>query len=138
MYNKYIIAALLGSFFFAVELVISRAILPYYSSLTFYFLRCLSVFLIAVIIFHPKMTSIETKTKLFILITGAIWVAYRLILYYGYLAYGVIFTTILFILAPIFIFLFAKIFLKEKITWRHIISSLIIVACVIVAIILEI
>ena len=132
------IAALIGSLFFAVELVISRAILPYYSSLTFYFLRCLSIFLIAAIIFHPKMTSIETKIKILILITGAIWVAYRLILYYGYLQYGVIFTTILFILAPVFIYLFARIFLKEKITWRNIIASAIIIACVIAAIIFEI
>ncbi len=136
VYNKYIIAALLGSLFFAVELVISRAILPYYSSLTFYFLRCLSIFLIAAIIFHPKITSIETKTKFLIFITGAIWVAYRLILYYGYLAYGVIFTTILFILAPVFIFLFARIFLKEKMTWRHIIPSIIIVVCVVVALVI--
>ena len=136
VYNKYIIAALLGSFLFAVELVISKAILPYYSSLTFYFLRCLSIFLIAAIIFHPKMTSIQTRTKIYILITGAIWVAYRLILYYGYLAYGVVFTTILFILAPIFIYLFARIFLKEKITRRQILSSIIIVICVAIAIVL--
>lgn len=136
-FNKYMIAALLGSFFFAVELVISRAILPYYSSLTFYFLRCLTIFIITAVIFHPKIKSIENKTKLYILIGGAIWVAYRLILYYGYLVYGVIVTTILFILAPIFIFLFARIFLKEKITLKHIISSIIIVVCVIAAIIIE-
>ena len=35
VYNKYIIAALIGSLFFAVELVVSKLILPYYSSLTF-------------------------------------------------------------------------------------------------------
>ncbi len=138
VYNKYMIAALIGSFLFALELVVSRAILPYYSSLTFYFLRCLSVFLITAVIFHPKITSIQNKTKILILITGVVWVAYRLILYWGYLALGIIFTTILFILAPIFIYIFARIFLKEKITWRNIIASAIIIACVIVAIILEV
>jgi len=137
VFNKYIIAALVGSFFFAVELVISRAILPYYSALTFYFLRCLSIFLITLLIFRPK-DKIKNKTKLLILITGAIWVVYRWILYYGYLALGVIFTTMLFILGPVFIFIFARIFLKEKINLRQIISSIIIVACIIAAIILEI
>lgn len=136
--NKYIIAALLGSFFFAVELVISKAILPYYSSLTFYFLRCLLIFLITAFIFHPGIKSIKNKTKLLMLLSGIIWVAYRWILYYGYLALGIVFTTILFILAPIFIFLFARIFLKEKIKLRHIIASIIIILCVITAIILEI
>jgi drug/metabolite transporter (DMT)-like permease len=136
--NKYIIAALLGSFFFAVELVISKAILPYYSSLTFYFLRCLLIFLITAFIFHPSIKSIKNKTKLLMLLSGIIWVAYRWILYYGYLALGIVFTTILFILAPIFIFLFARIFLKEKIKLRYIIASIIIILCVITAIILEI
>ena len=136
VYDKYIIAALLGSLFFAVELVISKAILSYYSSLTFYFLRCLSVFLVALIIFRPKI-SLEPKTKILFLITGAIWVAYRLILYYGYLTLGIIFTTILFILGPIFIFIFARIFLKEKITWRQIVSSIIIIICVIIAIFIQ-
>lgn len=138
VYNKYIIAALIGSFLFALELVASKLILSYYSSLTFYFLRCLSVFMITGIIFHKKITSIQNKTKILILITGAIWVAYRLILYYGYLVYGVIFTTILLILAPVFIYLFASIFLKEKITLRNIIASVIIVACVVVAIVIEV
>ncbi len=136
VYNKYIIAALLGSFFFAVELVISKVILAYYSSLTFYFLRCLSIFLITLIIFRPKV-KLETKTKLLFLITGAIWVAYRLILYWGYLALGIVFTTILFILGPVFIFVFARIFLKEKINARQIISSAVIIACVVVAILLQ-
>jgi len=136
VYDKYVMAALLGSFFFALELVISRAILPYYSLITFYFLRCLSVFLITLLIFRPK-EKLKIKTKFLILIVGAIWVFYRIILYYGYITYGVIFTTILFILAPVFIFLFARIFLKEKITWGQIISSIIIIICVLVVIILE-
>tara|TARA_Y100000310_G_C20645540_1_gene796344 strand:+ start:1121 stop:1993 length:873 start_codon:yes stop_codon:yes gene_type:complete len=136
-FDKYILAALIGSFLFAVELVISRAILPYYSSLTFYFLRCLSVFLITLAIFHPQLESIKAKTRWLIMIGGAIWVIYRLILYWGYLTYGIVFTTILFIIAPIFIYVFARIFLKEKITWRHIVSSIIIILCVVGAILLN-
>lgn len=137
VFNKYIISALLGSLFFAIELVASKSILLYYSSFTFYFLRCLTIFLITFIIFKPKLSSIPNKTKIIVLIVGAIWVFYRVVLYCGYIAYGIVFTTILFILAPVFIFLFAKIFLKEKLEKRHIISAIIIVACVIVATVLE-
>lgn len=136
-FDKYILAALLGSFFFAVELVISRAILPYYNSLTFYFFRALSVFIITFAIFHPQIESIKPKVKLLIMLGGAIWIVYRLILYWGYISYGIVFTTILFIISPIFIYTFARIFLKEKITWRHIVSSIIIVICVVLAIILN-
>lgn len=135
--NKYIIAAILGSLFFAIELVASKAILAYYSSFTFYFLRCLLIFLITWAIYHPKLAPIKNKTKLLIFVVGILWVVYRVILYYGYLTLGIVFTTILFTFAPVLIFLFARIFLKEKITWRNIISAIIIVACVIAAIILE-
>jgi drug/metabolite transporter (DMT)-like permease len=43
----------------------------------------------------------------------------------------------LFILSPIFIYLFAWLYLKEKVTWRQIISSIIIVGCIVVAIVIN-
>ncbi len=135
--NKYIIAALLGSLFFAIELSASKYILQYYSPFTFYFLRCLFIFIITWLMFQPKIVSIKNKTKLLIFIVAILWVFYRVILYYGYVMYGIVFTTILFILAPVFIFLFARVFLKEKIRLRHIISAVIIVVCVVAALILE-
>lgn len=136
-FNKYILAALIGSFFFAMELVISKTILQYYSSLTFYFLRCLLIFLISAFIFHPSIKSLENKTKILMFLSGITWVTYRLVLYYGYSTLGIVFTTMLFILGPIFIYLFARIFLKEKITLRHIISSVIIIICIITAIMIK-
>jgi len=136
-FDRYILAALLGSFLFSVELVISKAILPYYSGLTFYFFRCFFVFLIALLIFKPKITEIPKKIIPMILAVNIIWVIYRVILYWGYLAYGVVFTTMLFILAPVFIYIFARIFLKEKIELRNIIAAMVIVICVILAIILK-
>ncbi|MDD5193268.1 MAG: DMT family transporter [Candidatus Nanoarchaeia archaeon] len=136
VFDKYIIAALLGSLFFAVELVLSKFILSYYNGFTFYFLRCSVIFIITLLIFRPKLKT-DKKTGLFILLTGIIWVIYRVILYYGYEVYGIVFTTILFILTPIFIYVFAKIFLKEKLTLRNIISSIVILVCVVLAIIIE-
>jgi drug/metabolite transporter (DMT)-like permease len=137
-FNKYITAAVLGSFLFAAELVLSKFILSYYNSFTFYFLRCLVIFIITWIIFQPKIKSIKNKTKLAILLTSIIWTIYRIILYYGYNTYGILFTTIIMsVLTPVFIFIFAAIFLKEKIKLKHIISAAIIVICVIATIIIE-
>lgn len=137
-FNKYAIAAIISSFLFSIELVISKFILSYYNSFTFYFLRCLLIFVISWAIFHPKLSSIENKPKLMIFIGGIIWTIYRIIMYYGYATVGIVFTTMLFILAPIFIYLFAWIFLKEKIEWKQIISSVVIVICVVIAIIFEV
>jgi drug/metabolite transporter (DMT)-like permease len=68
------------------------------------------------------------------LLIGAIWVVYRVATYYGYLKIGVISTTLILMLGTVFIYIFAKIFLKEKINTRNIISSAIILACVLYAI----
>lgn len=129
-FNKYFIAAMIGSLFFSLELVTTRLILDYYSPTTFYFLRCLTILIISVLIFRPNFSKLGQKNSWIILITGVIWVFYRIIVYYGYLRLGVIFTTLMVMTAPVFVYTFARIFLKEKIDKRSIAASAIIVACV--------
>jgi len=130
-FNKYFIAAVAGSFFFALELVITRLILDFYSPITFYFLRCLSIFIISLIAFRPNFKNISKKVRLEIIAIGFIWFIYRVIIYYGYLTYGVIFTTLIIMLGPIFIYSFAWKFLKEKPGWKNIIASIVIILCII-------
>ena len=134
-FNKYFIAAILGSFFFALELVISRLILDFYSPITFYFLRSSSIFLLSFFIFRPNFKGIKTKTAGLIFITGVIWVIYRLIVYYGYLQLGVISTTLLLMLGPIFIYALAHFILKEKMSWKNFVVAIIIVSSIIYALI---
>jgi drug/metabolite transporter (DMT)-like permease len=131
-FNKYFTAAILGSFFFALELVLSSFILEFYSVITFYFLRCAFIFVISWIIFKPKLNPLkDKKIPVLIFTTAAIWVGYRLAIYFGYLKYGVIFTTLITLLSTIFVYFIANIFLKERLNWKNIVSSLIIIACVI-------
>ncbi|MCK4552972.1 DMT family transporter [Candidatus Pacearchaeota archaeon] len=133
-FNKYFIAAILGSFFFALELIITRLILDFYSPTTFYFLRCTTIFLISFIAFKPDFSKLNKKVKLQIFALGFLWAFYRVIIYYGFLKLGVIFTTLMIMLSPIFIYLFAWKFLKEKLSWRNIVAALVIVGCVLYAI----
>jgi drug/metabolite transporter (DMT)-like permease len=133
-FNKYFIAAVIGSFFFAFELIISRLILDFYSPLTFYFLRCVGVFLISLGIFRPKLKSLDKKSMGLIFITGATWSIYRIVIYWGYTTLGIISTTLMIMLGPVFIYIFARIFLKEKIRWRNIVAAIIIIACVLYAV----
>jgi|SRR3989344_3647745 len=138
VFDKYILAAILGSFLFAVELVASKSILQYYNPFTFYFIRCFFILVICVALFRPSGKELRNKkSTLMILAIGIMWFFYRAIIYYGYETVGIIFTTTIFILSPALIFIFAIIFLKEKPSIRQIISTIIIVACVIVSIILR-
>lgn len=133
-FNKYFLIAILGSLFFAFDLIFSRFILEFYNPITFYFLRCSAAFLFGAILFKTqfkKMNSIKSKYFFSFLGIGAAWSIYRIIVYYGYIKLGVIFTTLIIMLGPLFIYLFAHFFLKEKMNWQSIISSIIIVGCVI-------
>lgn len=130
-FNRYFIAAIFGSFFFALELVISRLILDFYSPVSFYFFRSASVLLASFLIFRPNLKELDSKTKLFTSITGAVWVIYRVLVYYGYLKLGIIFTTLLVMLGPVFIYIFAHFFLKEKMNWKNFLVSAIIIASVV-------
>jgi len=135
-FNKYFLAAIIGSTLFALELVVSRLILDFYSPISFYFLRCLCVAIFGIILFKPKFKKIEGNHRWQILIIGGLWVGFRVLVYYGYLKIGVIFTTLMVLLAPIFIYIFAYIFLKEKISWRNIIASIIIAGSVVYALLI--
>ena len=136
-FNKYALAALFGSFSFAVEMVLSKSLLPYYSPLSIYFVRSLIILIICALIFKPNINSANRKSWYYISLTGFIWVLYRGILYYSYTLEGVIFTTLMFLLTPVFIYLFSRIYLKEKLNWRNIIASIIIVLCVLYALIIN-
>ncbi|MEJ2267534.1 MAG: DMT family transporter [Nanoarchaeota archaeon] len=132
-FNRYFIAAILGSFFFALELIISRLILDFYSPTTFYFLRCASILVISLVLFRPNFKKLGKKPRIFIFLLGLIWAVYRIVIYWGYRNLGVIFTTLVIMLGPIFIYLLAWRFLKEKINWKNIIASIVIVLCVLYA-----
>jgi drug/metabolite transporter (DMT)-like permease len=129
-FNKYFIAAVVGSFFFALELALSKIILDYYSPITFYFVRCSFLLVVSFLAFRPKFVKMETKVKWQAFAVGAGWALYRVIVYYGYQKLGVISTTLVLMLGPVLVYVFARKFLKEKLSWRNIVASIIILACV--------
>lgn len=134
-FSKYYLYALLGSFFFAVELVISRAILDHFNPITFYFIRCVLILIAYLIFFRPKnLDGLDARLNLEIFGTGLLWVFYRLIVYIGYKSLGIAETTLTLMLGPVLVYLFAWKFLKNKITWRNIVSGAIILLCVLYAI----
>ena len=139
VYDRYMIAALLGSFLFGLELAVSKSIINYYSPFMFYFIRCFFILVICALLFRPKYRDLfrEKAVAWMVFAIGIMWAVYRAIIYYGYEKLGVVFTTILFILSPVFMFAFAVVFLKEKPTKRQIISTIIILVCVALAVYFE-
>jgi drug/metabolite transporter (DMT)-like permease len=132
--SKYFIFALIGSFFYGLELVLAKLILEFYSPITFYFARSILVLLGSLIIFKPKIfENIDKKTKLQIMFTALMWIIYRIVIYFGYGKIGIAQTTLMLMLGPVFIYALAWKFLKEKLTWKNLVASIIIIGCVIYA-----
>lgn len=134
-FNPYFIAAVIGSFFFALELVISRLILDLYSPVAFYFLRSLAIFIFSILVFRPNFKELDKGVRWQIFLTGFIWVVYRIVIYYGYLKVGVIFTTLLLMLSSIFIYALAYFILKEKISWQNLAASAVVIGSVVYALV---
>jgi drug/metabolite transporter (DMT)-like permease len=137
-FDKYLIIGLIGSALFALELVLSRAILELYSPISFYFSRSALIFLISLIIFLPALKPLKKgSTKYWILSLAVGAVVMRILIYYGFILLGIVFTTMVLILSPVFVYIFAHFFLKEKVTKRQIIASVMIITCVVIAIIIN-
>lgn len=133
-FNRFFIAMILASFFFALELVVSNLILDLYSPFSFYFIRCLFIFVLSLLFFSPDFNELDKKSTWITFITGGIWILYRVAIYYGYLKIGIIFTTLLLMLGSIFMYAFAHFFLKEKLSWKNIVAAIVIIGAVIYAI----
>ncbi len=136
-FNKYAWAAILGSLFFSLELVMSKEILSFYPPLVFYLFRCFGIFIISLFLFRSNPTKIQKSTWPMIFAVSFIWIFYRVLLYSSYLSEGMITTTLLFILTPVFIYIFSWKYLKEQFRWRNLIASVIIVICVAIAMYLK-
>jgi drug/metabolite transporter (DMT)-like permease len=123
-FSKYYLFAVAGSFFFASELIASKLILDYFNPITFYFLRCISILFFSLILFRPKLDSkLDSKIIWEIFITGIIWFIYRVVIYFGYMQLGVVETTLMIMLGPMFVYFFAWKFLKEKLTWKNLFAT---------------
>jgi drug/metabolite transporter (DMT)-like permease len=130
-FDKSFTYAIIASVFFSLELVISRLILDYYSAITFYFSRCAFILIFTLIIFRPKLKGVlDKKSKFQIMASGVLWVLLRIIIYSGYTSIGIIETTLTIMLGPVLIYLFAWIFLKDKLTWKNLLASVIIILCI--------
>jgi drug/metabolite transporter (DMT)-like permease len=113
---------------------LSRLILDYYSAITFYFIRCALIFILTFLIFRPKLFKKGNGKLTFqIFWISIIWIIYRIILYYGYVKIGIVSTTLMLMLGPILIYFSSCVFLKEKLNWRSILLSVVILGCVLYA-----
>lgn len=117
----------------SLESILVKQALDYFSPALLYTLRSLAILIIFALINHHAIKTIPKKSWLIFAISGAFGALYKITQFSGFANYGVIYTTLVLMLAPFIILIFDKIWLKEKLHAKQIISIIIIVGAIIYA-----
>ncbi|MEI6498626.1 MAG: DMT family transporter [bacterium] len=118
-------------FFMAIESIFIKYLLDYIPPVTLYFVRTLFIFIIFAIVYHPKISKFNRDAFALTIISAMFGVVQMVLKFYGFQSLGVIETTMVLLLGPIFVYLFSFIFFKERQNFvKDAITASIIVSCV--------
>ena len=117
----------------SLESIFVKQALVYFSPAFLYTLRTLIVLVIFTIIYSRSLKTIPQKSWLLFAISGSFGAIFKIAQFAGFANYGVIYTTLVLMLAPFIILLFDKLWLKEKLHWKQIVSIIIIIGAILYA-----
>lgn len=118
-------------FLMSFESILIKQALFYFSPAMLYTLRTLVVFIVFAFIYRSSVKSIPKKSWLLFALSGAFGAIFKIAQFAGFANYGVIYTTLILILAPIIILFFDKLWLKEKLHIKNILAIVIIVLAIV-------
>ncbi|MEK6883136.1 MAG: DMT family transporter, partial [Nanoarchaeota archaeon] len=132
--HKLLIPLLILSIFISpINAIISKKLLTVYDPFSFEFIRTSLALFILFIILKPSFKSLKKKSPKYLIYTNILTTFAWIIVYFSYIKIGIIQTVLIMNLMPMLVYVFAWIFLKEKIYWKNIVAMLIILACVTIA-----
>ncbi len=118
---------------FAVENVIVKYLLYTYNAFTLYFIRCFFIMIILVIYFRPNLKKLDRKKYFHLTITQILIITQLVLTYYSFQKFGVVYTMLIMTLMPILLYIYALVWLKEKLEMKKLIAGIVILLCVVVA-----
>lgn len=122
--------------FMSIELIIIDILLKVYSPVALYFIRTGILFIFFYFYFRPRINQID-KTNLWLILASATLGTIQMVSkFYGFEAYGIIYTSLILILSPILVYILSAIFLHERLKTRTILSFVVILGCIVYATIL--
>ena len=115
------------------SVILHRKLLEIYNPFALEFILNGAVFVILFLIYHPHFDSLHKKSPWVLLITNLLWTVGWIIVFFSYIWIGVIRTTLIMMLSPLLVYVFARIFLKEKMYWKNVVALIVILICVTIA-----
>ncbi|OGD61214.1 hypothetical protein A3A71_01290 [Candidatus Berkelbacteria bacterium RIFCSPLOWO2_01_FULL_50_28] len=123
----------LGVILMSLESIIIRELLHYYSPIALYTVRTFFVAMFFWAYYRPHTQRVSTGSWWFIGLSAALGVTTMLTRFYAFESLGIIYTTLISVMAPVIVFIASWEILHERIKARIIISSAVILVCVALA-----
>lgn len=130
------ISLILAVVFMSVELILIKILLTVFSPVALYAVRTAIIFLVFYFYWRPDISRVANTNAALILFSSALGVLQMVTKFYGFEKYGVVYTSLVLIAAPLIIYFFSAIFLHEKIKPKVLIAALVILGCIVYATIL--
>ncbi|HUD20834.1 MAG TPA: DMT family transporter [Candidatus Saccharimonadales bacterium] len=124
---------LLGVVLMSVESIIAKELLYTFTPVALYASRTFFLALFFFFYYRPQLGRVEVKHYWMIFWSALIGVVSMLTKYYAFSDLGVVYTTMIGILAPVLVFFLSWEILHEKVRFRMILGSLIVLVCVALA-----
>lgn len=122
--------------FMSVELIIISQLLKVYSPVALYFVRTGILFLFFYFYYRPQVNKISNTNLWLIFASAALGTVQMVSKFYGFEAYGVVYTSLILIISPVLVYILSNIFLHERFKTRAVLSFVVILGCIIYATIL--
>ncbi len=131
VFSNYSLGLIICVLLMSLEMIFQKLLLKVYSPVSLYFFRTLVIVIFFVIFYRPKIAKINLKSYGLIICSAAAGVVQMVLKFYSFEIFGVVYTTLFMILAPILIYLSSVLIFKEKLSKRTILAAAVILACMV-------
>lgn len=124
---------LVAVIFMSIELIFIRVLLDVMSPVALYAIRTGIFFVFFFIYYHPQINRVSNTNAALILGTAALATTQMVVKFYGFTQYGVVYTSLILILAPFLVYIFSSTFLHERLKPKTVICGVVILGCILYA-----
>ena len=129
--NLSVIALVGFAILYGLEAVVIKQLLAVYSPLSLYLVRAVVTAIFLLVLEKGKLSHLTPRQIPYFLLIAAAAVAASTAIYSAYREIGISLTIFTLLLSPIVVYLLSALWLKEKLTWKNLVASGIIVGLVI-------
>lgn len=127
---------ILATIFMSAELIFIKILLNVLSPVALYAIRTAILFIFFYFYYRPDIFKIANPNAALILSSALLGSAQMVTKFYGFEKYGVVYTSLILILSPLLVYILSTIFLHERLKPRMVVSSIIILGCIVYATVL--